>query len=42
MELHVTTQTVPTTVRAWMVTPATTAKLVGLSTSMPNPTFIII
>ena len=30
MELLVKIQTVPTTVRAWMVTSATTAKLVGL------------
>ena len=41
MELLVTIQTVSTTVRAWMVTSATTAKLVGLGLlkliSAPQP-----
>ena len=34
MELHVTTQMVPTTARAWMATPATSVKLVGLNVIM--------
>jgi len=34
MKPHVTIQTVPTTARAWMATPATTVKLVGFNVIM--------
>ena len=41
MGLHVTTKKVATTVYAWMVTLATTAKLVGLMISIHNAYIIV-